>query len=329
MKNMWMVRAERGGVLFDRFKDEGFVAMGLQIGSLQSLHSRKDIAKLIKSHLPNWSSGKVNIWAGMLHRFQNEISVGDGVITYDPSRRHYLIGKIDSECIYKPELVEGDPFVREVTWKGEVSRDSLSLSTKNTLGAISTLFLLSNSAAEEITSLLEGKPISESADKELVDEDEAELLANVKEQSKEYIKDKISKLDGYQLQNLVAGVLNAMGYKTQVSKGGSDRGVDILASPDGFGFEQPRIVVECKHRKGAMGSQEIRSFLGGRHKDDKGLYVSTGGFTKDAKYEAERASIPVTLMDMDQLVDAIVEHYENMDSEIRTMLPLIKIYWPV
>lgn len=31
---------------------------------------------------------------------------------------------------------------------------------------------------------------------------------------------------------------------------------------------------------------------------------------------------------MDYLVEAVVEHYENMDSEIRTMLPLIKVYWP-
>lgn len=78
-----------------------------------------------------------------------------------------------------------------------------------------------------------------------------------------------------------------MGYKTQVSPAGADRGKDIIASPDGFGFENPRIIVEVKHRREQMGSQQIRSFIGGRHKDDRGLYVSTGGFTKDARYEAD------------------------------------------
>ncbi len=48
----------------------------------------------------------------------------------------------------------------------------------------------------------------------------------------------------------------------------------------GLGFDSPRIVVEVKHRRGAIGSIETRSFVGGRHKDDKGLYVSTGGFNK-------------------------------------------------
>ncbi len=118
-------------------------------------------------------------------------------------------------------------------------------------------------------------------------------------------------------------------HASRISPSGPDRGKDIVASPDGFGFESPRIVVEVKHRTGsAMGSQEVRSFLGGRHKDDKGLYVSTGGFSKDARYEAERASIPLTLMDLDDLVRAILEHYERMDADSQRLVALRKIYWP-
>jgi len=120
-----------------------------------------------------------------------------------------------------------------------------------------------------------------------------------------------------------------MKYKTRVSPQGADRGKDIIASPDGLGFEQPRIVVEVKHRPNRqMGSHEIRSFLGGRHKDDRGLYVSTGGFSKDAKYEADRASIPLTLMDIDDLVEVVVEYYEELDLNTRSLLPLTRIYWP-
>ncbi|MBB5192286.1 putative Mrr-cat superfamily restriction endonuclease [Silvimonas terrae] len=130
------------------------------------------------------------------------------------------------------------------------------------------------------------------------------------------------------MQELVAGVLRAMGYKTRISPSGSDRGKDIVASPDGLGFEDPRIVVEVKHRAAAMGSQEIRSFLGGRHDNDRGLYVSTGGFTKDARYEAERARIQVTLMDLDDLVRSIIEHYERMDIDTQRLVPLRKLYWP-
>jgi restriction system protein len=119
-----------------------------------------------------------------------------------------------------------------------------------------------------------------------------------------------------------------MGYKTRVASPGPDRGADIVASPDGLGFENPRIVVEVKHRSGAMGSKEVRSFLGGRHKDDRGLYVSTGGFSKDARYEADRAGIPLTLWELDDIVRALVDYYDKLDSETRQLVPLKRLYWP-
>jgi restriction system protein len=144
----------------------------------------------------------------------------------------------------------------------------------------------------------------------------------------EFIKDRLNRLTWDDMQEVVAGLLRAMNYKTRVSPAGPDRGKDIVASPDGFGFENPRIVVEVKHRSGAMGAREIRSFLGGRHPNDKGLYVSTGGFTKDAYYEAERANIPLTLLNLEDLVTALVESYEKLDIETQQLIPLKKVYVP-
>jgi restriction system protein len=87
--------------------------------------------------------------------------------------------------------------------------------------------------------------------------------------------------------------------------------------------------VEVKHRKREpRGSSEIRSFSGGFRSGEKGLYVSTGGFTKEARYEADRANQTVELMDAEGLARAIVEYYDRMDPDTRTLLPLTKIYWP-
>ncbi len=58
------------------------------------------------------------------------------------------------------------------------------------------------------------------------------------------------------------------------------------------------------------------------------MYVSTGGFTKDAKYEADRSNIPVTLIDLDELATLVVTHYENFDLEGRALISLIRVYWP-
>lgn len=56
--------------------------------------------------------------------------------------------------------------------------------------------------------------------------------------------------------------------------------------------------------------------------------MSTGGFTKDAKYEADRGAIPVVLLDLDDLAKEILRHYDEMDMEARSLIPLTKIYWP-
>ena len=150
------------------------------------------------------------------------------------------------------------------------------------------------------------------------------------EKAHELIKDKVLALSDEDAQRLVAAVLRAMGYRARVMPKGPDRGVDVRASPDGLGLEEPRIKAQVKHRsKAPMGSQEVRSFLGGLRSGDRALYVSTGGFTKDAKYDADRSNIPITLLNLDELATLIVSHYEAFDAEGRVLLPLTRVYWPV
>lgn len=330
MTKTWMVRAERGGRLFDVFKENNLVAIGWpKLGPLDSLTSREKISDRVGEEWPEWHPQKVSMSAGQLHRFRNEMEKGDRVVTYDPSRRVYLIGTISEDYCFDPSVEPDDPNIRPVTWEGEVSWDLLSVATKNSLGAISTLFLVSENAAVDLERALRTKEVAPETKVEEESAEEDDLYKDIQARAIEFTKDHVTRLDWDEMQELVAGLLRAMGYKTRVSPSGSDRGKDIVASPDGFGFESPRIVVEVKHRGQTMGSQEIRSFLGGRHTDDKGLYVSTGGFTKDAYYEAERASIPVTLMNIDDLVEALVEHYGSLDMETKQLLPLKRIYWPV
>jgi len=336
---MWMVRAETGGRLYDDFKEKSAVAVGWgEIGPLDELTSREAIRELIAQEWPDEPLQAHRMAASQLHRFRSEIVEGDRIVTYNPSRRVYLVGTASGPYRFDPLIDKEDPNLRPVTWDGEVSRDLLSIASKNSLGSISTLFLVPEHAVKDLERALETqKPaveaVSTAGESSMASDEsevqEATLIEDVQARATEFIKDKISALDWRQMQELVGGLLRAMGYKTRISPDGPDRGKDIVASPDGFGFEAPRIVVEVKHRTAAMGSQEIRSFLGGRHPGDKGLYVSTGGFTKDARYEADRANIPIHLMGIDDLVEAVIENYDTLDNETRQLLPLKRIYWPM
>lgn len=328
---MWMVRAEEGSRLFQPFLDQGVVAIGwADVGDLSVLKSREEILEKVEENWPEWKpQAKFNA-AGMLYRFAHQMQPGDWVVTYNKIQRIYAVGKITGPYQFSPSFDEEDPNLRPVEWREKkLSRDNLLTGTRNSLGSTLTLFLVPEDAQNDVLHAIEhgAAPAVEDA---VPEEEEEDLLQDIEARSLEFIKDRIAGLSWQDLQELVAGVLRAMGYKTRVSPAGPDRGKDIIASPDGLGFEDPRIVVEVKHRpQTSMGSQEIRSFLGGRHPGDKGLYVSTGGFSKDAHYEAERANIPVTLMGLDDLVELMVSNYDKMDAETQRLVPLKRIFWPL
>jgi restriction system protein len=327
-ERMWMVRSG-GGKYYEEFKSKSAVTLGWdEVGKIDPAQAVKEIAKGLERNGRTVGAG---LYAGIaqIHRFATVVKKGDRVVTYNPSLREYLVGTIASDWQYDLTVIDSDyANIRKVMWDGSVSRDVLSVRAKNSLGSTLTLFLVPPEVAAEIETALRGKPTKPVEADEAEPVDDAALKQNTEEQALEFTKDRLNKLDWSEMQDVVAGILRAMGYKTRISPSGPDQGKDIVASPDGLGFEQPRIVVEVKHRSSTMGSKEIRSFLGGRHKDDRGLYVSTGGFTKDAYYEAERAGIPLTLMDLDDLVKALVENYESLDAETKRLIPLKRIYWP-
>ena len=330
---MWMVRAESDGSLFQPFIDKSLVAIGWpDVGDLSRFESRDALVAELREQYPAKAAGWYATAGGMLYRLSKELQSGDGVVSYDRTRRVYAVGKVVGKYAFDPGFdPDSDyPNVRPVEWEAtEVSRDALSMATKNSLGSTLTLFQLPETAEEDVWRAARGEREGPSEEDEATaNEQKKLLLEDLESRSTEFIKDRIIGLHWEDLQSLVAGMLRAMGYKTRISPRGSDRGKDIVASRDGFGFENPRIVVEVKHRSAQVDAPGIRSFVAGRHLDDKGLYVSTGGFSKEAKYEAERARVLVTLLDLDDLVKTLAENYEALDAETRRLLPLRRIYWP-
>lgn len=327
---MWMVRAGPKGVLIQDFEEKGYVGVGWRkLADLGPVNSKEELARIHIEAYPDHKPGKLRMDIGQITRFRFEINKGDWVVSYNSQLRVYLVGEVASDYQYAPNSPRDYNHIRKVKWLGKVNRDLLSVETKNTVGAIMTLFLLSESAKEEFEMLLSGKKPAALPD--VGDEKDSELddiRKDVMEKAFEFIKDNIQKLDWEEMQELVAGILRAMGYKTRVASPGPDRGADIVASPDGLGLEQPRIRVEVKHRDATIGASDLRSFLGGLRQNDRGLFVSTGGFTKEARYEAERSTVPVTLIDIDELADLFINNYDNADAETRALIPLVKLYWP-
>ncbi len=327
----WMVRAGEGGYLAEAFEEAGHIAVGWAgAGDFTQIDSLEKMRRRIIDSGVEAKAGAIANSASMAWKFRGVLGPGDRVVTYNPQSREYLLGTITGEYRYAPGTVPDYDHVRSVHWEASVGRDDLSLSSRNTLGSTLTLFQPGADVLQEIEQLVRSGPQSSSPAEEAAEEDEWQVIRrDVLDRAHEFIKDRLLRLSPDQMEELTAAVLRAMGYKTRVTPKGPDRGRDVLASPDGLGFQAPRIIAEVKHRsKDAIGAQHLRSFIGGLRGSDSGLYVSTGGFTREARYEADRASMPVTLVDLDDLASLVVEHYESFDADGRGLLPLSKIYWP-
>lgn len=325
MAVMWMIRSN-GGILLPIWFEKGIVAIGWCSDQSFDRLKREDIKRLLtKKYSQNMKS--VPIWTSICDNFVNKIKKDDYVLTYDSTSRIYYLGQVIGDYRYDNKF--DDPHIRNVRWLSKtVSRDLISNDTKNSLGASQTIFRITTEQCNEILNLFEGNNVKIKDEAEII-EDNIQFSNNLIENAKENLKDSINNLSPDDMEDLVKEILNAMGYIAERTKKGADRGVDVFASKDGLGLEDPRIFAEVKHRKGQMNSQDIRTFTGGRNVNDKCLYISTGGFTKDARYEAERSNIPLKLVDIDDLANLLSLHYDNFSAEGKSLLPLKKVYVPI
>ncbi len=328
-KHAWMVRAGNDNELAPFVEKEKVVAIGWgAMGDLSDLKTREQFKERYKEIYPDHSNRRVNPNTGQVYRFACAIQEGDYALTYIKDSREVLIGLVKGPYEYKPDIFDNIsqdyPHIRQVEWLKRISRDDFSAAASSSMGSPPTLFSLDGHLAEIHQAATADiiKPLPEEDDETLP------FFEDVSEKANELIADLVSRLDPYEFQDLVAAVLRAMGFRAVSSSPGRDRGVDIVAHPDPLGFQRPRIKAQVKHRKDTTSGPEMRSFLGALRAGDNGLFVSTGGFTNDAKMEARQAHEPVTLLDRDKFIKLMLEHYEALEPEYQSKVPLRKIWVP-
>lgn len=162
-----------------------------------------------------------------------------------------------------------------------------------------------------------------------VDKEVAITLDQIEQIAMEELKKFIKTKNAYEFQDLAAALLRGMGYYTPfVAPRGKDGGVDILAYRDPLGTVSPRIKIQVKHREQSATVQEVRQLMGLLQKDgDVGIFISTGGFTPDAKTTATASHIHIELIDLPRFIDLWQEFYHKLSDEDKTRLPLIPVYF--
>lgn len=135
--------------------------------------------------------------------------------------------------------------------------------------------------------------------------------------------------NAYEFQDLVAALLRGMGYYTPfVAPRGKDGGVDIVAYRDPLGTASPRIQAQIKHKEASATVQEVRQLMGLLQKEgDVGIFVSTSGFSLDARTTARSSHIHIELIDLSRFIGLWQEFYEKMSDEDKSLMPLRPVYF--
>ncbi len=111
-------------------------------------------------------------------------------------------------------------------------------------------------------------------------------------------------------ERLIQRVLRQSGFiQVEVTGRTGDGGIDGKGIARIHGFMSFHVVFQCKRWQGVVGSGEIRDFRGAMvGRADKGLFITTGTFSRDAIKEATRdGAPPIDLVDGDLLADKLKE----------------------
>lgn len=167
------------------------------------------------------------------------------------------------------------------------------------------------------------------ADAERAEASAAITFEQAEEQAWKEIERNLLGMNPFDFQHMVAGVLRAMGYHVSwVSSPGKDGGIDIIAFTDPLGTRPPRIKVQVKRVNQKVDASGLKSFVAIVNDDDVGLFVSSGGFTRDAEeFARSQERRKITLIDLERLLDLWVEFYPRLDESARRRLPLSPIYF--
>lgn len=317
----------------------GFIGVGWdELGDLAAVGLDKDAMKrCVAEKYPNAKPGAIPVWAGVLLRFAFEMKPGDLVIyPYKPDST-LNFGRIESDYYFDPAA----PLHRnrrKVEWlKTGIPRAEFSKSARYEVGSAVTLFRVKNHAREFIE-FVDGTPSSIpsaetsanalAADEAAAHAEDEPNAERIETYTRDFIIETLMReIDGERFERFVADLLKAMGYRTQDTEIVGDGGFDIVAHRDSLGLEPPIIKVQCKRTLSSIGAPEVQKLTGtlAPGGSELGLFVTLGAYSKDAVHLG-RTRQDLRLINGNQLVALVFEHYEELGAEWKRLLPLRSLY---
>ena len=305
------------------FLHDNVIAIGWkEMGDLSKIAAdREAFREKYLEAFPAAKRGSINTSAGMLFRFVHEMQIGDYVVFPSKSDRMVNIGTVESAYRFASKASEYKQ-QREVKWLKHLPRTMFSQGALYEIGTFMSLFTVKNYADEFMSTLDKGFSGNTQAEDESIGATADEII----ESTKDFILKEISRqLKGYSLEEFVADLLRAMGYRTTISPRGGDSGIDITAYKDEL---PPRILVQVKSQEGDIKENTLQSLKGAMREGDYGLFVTLSNYTKNAKKYLDNTPV-IRGINGAELVELVLKYYEQLSEHYRKMIPLKLVYTPV
>ena len=120
-------------------------------------------------------------------------------------------------------------------------------------------------------------------------------------------------MDSDDFEHLVAEIWSAMGYDTQVTQGGADRGIDVIATND-----SEKVLIQAKRYSSGnkVGAPKIREYSALYQQEGATdvVVVTTGEFTSNASELAP--TIGVTTVNGEELTEMIGDDSSDQQSDV-------------
>lgn len=325
-KTLWGIHGGAHGDADSLFLKHSVIALGWEgMGDLSKLPADREAfkAKLLEV-LPDRKPGYYPNAGGQLFRFVHEAKVGDLVIFPSKMDRQIHVGEIVGAYQYSLKPTPAYPQHRAVKWLKQFPRTKFSQGALYEIGSAMSFFQVKN-YADEYLAALAGK---ETPQPGKLDPSIPHVAEEIEQTTRDFIlKTLAQQLKGHALADFIAHLLGTMGYRTRVAPPGPDGGVDIVAHKDELGFEPPIIKVQVKSTEGSTGDPTVSQLIGKLGAGEFGMFVTLGIFTNQALSTARNKS-NLLLVDGDELVNLILQHYEQFDSKYKGLLPLKRVYVP-
>lgn len=335
---LWVVHVANHEASALRAQTEGFVCIGwTKIGDLTSYDTRGKMEAAYRKAYPEAPDATVRACYGQVFRFAHEMAVGDPVVYPIKGSRDILIGEIAGPYRWADDdrrLVENDYCnYRKIKWLKRVPRIAFSQDALHSFGSFSSVSRSDDHLEEVIAVLKNEKAVVEMTKSDGVqvsdlastaDEPKSNLAERAVEETEDYLLRQWSRTK-QQFEHVVAAVFRAMGYTAQVQQGTHDLGVDVIAHPDPLGVQPPLLKIQAKSGTSKIGAKEVKELRGLLNDREKGVLVSLGGFTIDARH-VQQNDADLVLIDGERFVQLFLDFYERLDPEVRNQYPLRRVY---